>query len=54
MHDHAIIRAEACNFIKNETLGQVFSCEFCSVSENTFSHTTASLATSVWVLIVQL
>ena len=39
----------ACNFIKKETLAQVFSCEFCEISKNTFftEHvwTTASL---VW------
>ena len=28
--------AEACNFIKKETLAQVFSCEFCDISKNTF------------------
>ena len=28
--------AEACNFIKKETLAQVFSCEFCKISKNTF------------------
>ena len=28
---------EACNFIKKETLAQVFSCEFCEISKNTFS-----------------
>ena len=28
--------AEACNFILKETLAQVFSCEFCDVSKNTF------------------
>ena len=27
---------EACNFIKKLTLAQVFSCEFCKISENTF------------------
>ena len=26
----------ACNFIKKETLAQVFSCEFCEIPENTF------------------
>ena len=35
-----------CNFIKKETLAQVFSCEFCEISMNTFStehlQTTAS------------
>ena len=25
---------EACNFIKKETLVQVFSCEFCKISKN--------------------
>ena len=24
-----------CNFIKRETLAQVFSCEFCEISKNT-------------------
>ena len=27
---------EACNFIKEETLAQMFSCEFCQISKNTF------------------
>ena len=31
---------EACNFIKNEALAQVFSCEFCEISKNTFFHRT--------------
>ena len=26
---------EACNFIKKETLAQVFSCGFCEISKNT-------------------
>ena len=26
----------ACNFIKKDTLAQVFSCEFCEISKNTF------------------
>ena len=26
----------ACNFIKKETLAQVFSCEFCKISKKTF------------------
>ena len=32
--------AEACNFIKKETLVQVFSCEFCEFAKNTFSFRT--------------
>ena len=31
---------EACNFIKKETLAQVFSCEFYEISKNTFSYRT--------------
>ena len=31
---------KACNFIKNETLAQVFSSEFCGISENTFFYRT--------------
>ena len=29
-------RSLACNFIKKETLAQVFSCEFCEISKNNF------------------
>ena len=28
------LQAEACNFIKKETLAQVFSCEFRKISKN--------------------
>ena len=38
---------EACNFIKNETLAQVFSCKFCKISKNTFSYRTLLVAASV-------
>ena len=30
------LQVEACNFIKNETLAQVFSCELCEISKNNF------------------
>ena len=30
------VAGAACNFIKKETLTQVFSCEFCEISKNTF------------------
>ena len=30
------VRPETCNFIKKETLAQVFYCEFCEISKNTF------------------
>ena len=38
--------SEACNFIKKETLAQVFSCETCEISQNTFSYRTATVAAS--------
>ena len=31
-----VLEAEACNFIKKETLAQVFSCEFCKIFKDTF------------------
>ena len=30
------LRPEACNFFKKESVAQVFSCEFCEISKNTF------------------
>ena len=30
--------SEACNFIEEETLAQVFSYGFCEISKNTFFH----------------
>ena len=30
------VAGQACNFIKKETLAQMFSCEFCEISQNTF------------------
>ena len=41
------LEAEACNFIKKETLAQVFSCEFCEIAKNTFSFRTPPVAASV-------
>ena len=38
---------EACNFIKKETLPQLFSCEFWKISKNTFFHRTPLVAASV-------
>ena len=35
-----------CNFIKKETLTQVFSCEFCEISKNTFFYRTPLVAVS--------
>ena len=31
-----LIKLQACNFIKKETLAQVFSCGFYEISKNTF------------------
>ena len=42
--------SEACNFIKKETLAQVFSCEFCKISKNTFSYKTPPVAASGFML----
>ena len=39
--------AEACSFIKKETLAQVFSCEFWEISRNTFCYRTSPVATSI-------
>ena len=37
---------DACNFIKKETLTQVFSCEFCEIFRNTFFYRTPLVAAS--------
>ena len=46
------LQASACNFIKKETLAQVFSCEFCVIFKSTFSTeqlwTTASDDLTKW------
>ena len=42
------LQAEACNFIKKETLAQVFSYEFCEISKNTFFRRTPLVAASVF------
>ena len=36
-----VLEAEACNFMKKETLSQVFYCEFCEISKNTFLQKTS-------------
>ena len=40
---------EACNFIKKETLAQVFSSEFCEISKNTFFCRTHLVAASAFM-----
>ena len=39
--------SQACNFIKKETLAQVFSWEFCEISKNTFCYRKHLVAASV-------
>ena len=38
--------AEAYDFIKKETLAQMFPCEFCKISRNSFSYRTPPMAAS--------
>ena len=40
------LQAEACNFVKKETLVRVFSSEFCEISMNTFSYRALPVAAS--------
>ena len=42
--DSFLIKLQACNFNKKESLVQVFSCEFCKISKNTFSKRTPPVA----------
>ena len=44
------LQAEACNFIKKETLAQVLPCEFCEISKNTLSYRTPPVAASAPVI----
>ena len=46
-NETATVAALACNFIKKETPAQVFSCEFCEISKNTFSYRTPPVAAFV-------
>ena len=41
------LQTEACNFIKKETLTQVFSYEFCEISKNIFFRRTPLVAAYV-------
>ena len=40
----------AWSFIKKETLAEVFCCEFCEISNNTFSYSTPLVALSERIL----
>ena len=45
------LKASGCNFIKKETLAQVFCCEFCEISGNAFFTEYLRAAASVmWML----
>ena len=41
-----LIKLLACNFIEKESLAQLFSCEFCEISKNTFPYRTPPAAAS--------
>ena len=44
-----LIKLQACNFIKKETLTQVFSCEFCEIFKNTFfTEHLWTIASKIW------
>ena len=43
-----LIKPEACNLIKKETLTQVISNEFCEICQNIFSYRTPPVAASVF------
>ena len=38
------LETSACNFIKKETLAQVFPCEFCEIFKNIFTYTASPVA----------
>ena len=40
------LQVKVCNFIKKETVAQVFSREFCEISKNTFFHRTPPVSAS--------
>ena len=41
-----VSETSACNFIKKETMTQVFPCEICEISMNTFSYRAPVVAAS--------
>ena len=46
------LRPKACNLIKKESLAQVFSCEFCEISKNTYFCRTPQVAIYIpnWII----
>ena len=45
------LQLEVCNFIKKETLAQVFSCEFCEISKNIFFKKHLRVTASEYVIL---
>ena len=45
--ENTCARPQGCNFIKKETLAEVFSSEYCEISQNNFSYRTPLVAASV-------
>ena len=43
---HQHVQADACNFIKKETLAQALSCEFCEISKRSFFYRTTPVTVS--------
>ena len=41
-----LFKGWVCNFIKKKSLAQVFCCEFCEISKNTFFYRTSPVAAS--------
>ena len=46
------LQVSAYNFIKKESLTQVFSCEFRKISKDTFSYKTPMVAASDWISVI--
>ena len=46
MYQGKIHGPQVCDFIKNETLAKVFSCDFCEISKNTSLYRTRLAAAS--------
>ena len=46
LYQSPFCRPHSCTFIEKETLAQVFSCEFCEISKNTYFHRTTLVAAS--------
>ena len=44
--ENTCVKLKTCNFIKKETLAQLFACEFCEISKSIFSD-----STSRWLLL---